>query len=74
MVERPAITAPSDVGDIGDSPSEEDFLAAVERTVFEFKEGDIVAGKVVRVDPDEVLVDIGYKTEGVIPVKELSIR
>ncbi|NNF63928.1 MAG: 30S ribosomal protein S1, partial [Acidimicrobiia bacterium] len=42
--------------------------------VFEFKEGDIVAGKVVRVDPDEVLVDIGYKTEGVIPVKELSIR
>ena len=31
-------------------------------------------GKVVRVDKDEVLVDIGYKSEGVIPVSELSIR
>jgi small subunit ribosomal protein S1 len=33
-----------------------------------------VRGKVVRVDKDEVLVDIGYKSEGVIPVSELSIR
>ena len=31
-------------------------------------------GTVVRVDKDEVLVDIGYKSEGVIPVSELSIR
>ena len=31
-------------------------------------------GTVVRVDKDEVLVDIGYKSEGVIPVAELSIR
>ncbi|NNC74024.1 MAG: 30S ribosomal protein S1 [Acidimicrobiia bacterium] len=68
------MTAPKDVGDISDSPSEEDFAAAVERTVFEFKEGDIVKGSVVRIDPDEVLIDIGYKSEGVIPVKELSIR
>ncbi len=39
-----------------------------------FTEGDIVSGKVVRIDKDEVLVDIGYKSEGVIPVAELSIR
>jgi small subunit ribosomal protein S1 len=39
-----------------------------------FSEGDIVTGKVVRIDKDEVLVDIGYKSEGVIPVNELSIR
>jgi small subunit ribosomal protein S1 len=39
-----------------------------------FSEGDIVSGKVVRIDKDEVLVDIGYKSEGVIPVNELSIR
>lgn len=39
-----------------------------------FSEGDVVTGKVVRVDKDEVLVDIGYKSEGVIPISELSIR
>ncbi|HSP72347.1 MAG TPA: 30S ribosomal protein S1 [Gaiellaceae bacterium] len=39
-----------------------------------FSEGDIVTGSVVRIDKDEVLVDIGYKSEGVIPVSELSIR
>jgi small subunit ribosomal protein S1 len=37
-------------------------------------EGEVVRGTVVRVDKDEVLVDIGYKSEGVIPVSELSIR
>src|SRR5512147_2524113 len=37
-------------------------------------EGEVVHGKVVRVDKDEVLVDIGYKSEGVIPVAELTIR
>ncbi len=37
-------------------------------------EGEVVRGKVVRVDKDEVLIDIGYKSEGVIPVAELSIR
>src|SRR5205823_10139602 len=37
-------------------------------------EGEVVHGRVVRVDKDEVLIDIGYKSEGVIPVSELSIR
>ena len=37
-------------------------------------EGQVVTGKVVRIDKDEVLVDIGYKSEGVIPSHELSIR
>src|SRR6201991_1402697 len=39
-----------------------------------FEEGDVVPGHVVRIDKDEVLVDIGYKSEGVIPSNELSIR
>ncbi|MGO8683076.1 MAG: 30S ribosomal protein S1 [Thermoleophilia bacterium] len=43
-------------------------------TINIFTEGDIVTGNVVRIDKDEVLVDIGYKSEGVIPVSELSIR
>jgi small subunit ribosomal protein S1 len=43
-------------------------------TMVSFDEGDVVNGKVVRIDKDEVLVDIGYKAEGVIPSNELSIR
>jgi small subunit ribosomal protein S1 len=43
-------------------------------TIVLFDEGDVVTGNVVRIDKDEVLVDIGYKSEGVIPSNELSIR
>ena len=43
-------------------------------TMVSFDEGDVVKGSVVRIDKDEVLVDIGYKSEGVIPSTELSIR
>src|SRR4030095_14975021 len=59
------------VNDIG---SEEAFLAAVDETIKYFNDGDIVDGVVVKVDRDEVLLDIGYKTEGVIPSRELSIK
>src|SRR5687768_6621696 len=45
-----------------------------ESTFPTINEGEVVHGTVVRVDKDEVLVDIGYKSEGVIPVAELSIR
>ena len=43
-------------------------------TMHPFEEGEVVTGLVVRIDQDEVLVDIGYKSEGVIPANELSIR
>jgi small subunit ribosomal protein S1 len=43
-------------------------------TLVPFEEGDVVTGRVVRIDQDEVLIDIGYKSEGVIPMNELSIR
>ncbi|MCK9249238.1 MAG: 30S ribosomal protein S1 [Solirubrobacteraceae bacterium] len=39
-----------------------------------FDEGDVITGRVVRIDPDEVWVDVGFKSEGVIPQQELSIR
>jgi small subunit ribosomal protein S1 len=71
--ERPAIVAKS-VSDLSDEVLAEDFAAAIEQTVLEFNEGDIVEGTVASVDQDEVLVDIGYKSEGHIPLKELSIR
>ena len=55
-------------------PDDVDFLEALEMTMVNFEEGDIVTGTVVSVDRDEVLVDIGFKSEGVIPLRELSIR
>lgn len=59
------------VNDVG---SAEDFLAAIEGTIKNFNDGDLVSGIVVQIDREEVLLDIGYKTEGVIPSRELSIR
>lgn len=59
------------VNDVG---SKEDFLAAIEGTIKNFNDGDLVSGVVVQIDREEVLLDIGYKTEGVIPSRELSIR
>ncbi|MFT8396629.1 30S ribosomal protein S1 [Propionibacterium sp.] len=59
---------------IDDIGTPEAFEAAVDSTIKYFNDGDIVAGTVVKVDRDEVLLDIGYKTEGVIPSKELSIK
>jgi len=52
----------------------EELIAAIEESLKDFKDGDLVEGTVVKVDRDEVLLDIGYKSEGVIPSKELSIR
>ena len=63
--------APVAVNDIG---STEEILAAVDQTIKYFDDGDIVEGTVVKVDRDEVLLDIGYKTEGVILARELSIK
>ena len=67
-----AIVAP----DLSDLPDEimDDFEAAIAATVLEFKEGDIVEGTVVNVDQDGAMLDIGYKSEGLIPTEELSMR
>src|SRR5438552_1256861 len=52
----------------------EDYLHYDEESFKTPNHGDIVDGIVVRVDPDEVLVDIGAKAEGVISSKELGMR
>src|SRR5665811_1122026 len=59
---------------INDIGSEEELLAAIDATIKHLSDGDIVEGIIVKVDRDEVLLDIGYKTEGVIPSRELSIK
>jgi small subunit ribosomal protein S1 len=57
-----------------DDLTPEELVRAIEESLKDFKDGDLVEGTVVKVDRDEVLLDIGYKSEGVIPAKELSIR
>jgi len=69
----PAIKARS-VSSLPDDIGPEDFESAIAETVPEFKDGDIIEGRVVNISQDEVLVDIGYKSEGVVPLRELSIR
>src|SRR5262245_49126662 len=65
-----ATDGPVVVDDLGG----QSFSDAVDATIVEFDDGDIVKGIVVKIDSDEVLLDIGYKSEGVIPSRELSIR
>ncbi len=50
------------------------FADAIDGTLVSVEDGQLVSGTVVKVDKDEVLLDIGYKSEGVIPARELSIR
>ncbi|MEV0647188.1 30S ribosomal protein S1 [Phytomonospora sp. NPDC050363] len=72
-IEATSSTA-AESGAVDDITTEEEFLAAIDETIKYFNDGDIVEGTVVKVDRDEVLLDIGYKTEGVIPSRELSIK
>src|SRR3954447_6831535 len=87
--EAPAAEAPAANADASDDDDEEQgqnelvvlddlgglsFADAVDATIVEFDDGDIVTGRVVKIDSDEVLLDIGFKSEGVIPSRELSIR
>ena len=57
-----------------DDVNEEEMNSLIDGTITDFDEGDLVNGTVVKIERDEVLVDIGFKSEGVIPVRELSIR
>ncbi|XQM00181.1 30S ribosomal protein S1 [Slackia exigua] len=54
--------------------SDEQMNAMIDGTLTDFDEGDLVKGTVVQIEHDEVLLDIGFKSEGVIPSRELSIR
>ena len=55
--------------DIGES-----LETAYEENMVKIDDGQVIRGTVVRIEPYEVLVDVGYKSEGVIPLKELAVR
>ncbi len=50
----------------------EELLKDYEQGGFELKRNDVVEGTVVQVNPDSVVVDVGYKSEGVIPIREFA--
>jgi small subunit ribosomal protein S1 len=57
-------------------PEDENFAALYEASLkdHELKEGEIVKGEVIQVLADHVVVDIGYKSEGTIPIEEFGIK
>jgi small subunit ribosomal protein S1 len=70
-----AQAAPEPVEDAGDGTmTMADLLDAPGHEVKSLKHGDVVEGKVVRIDPDEILVDFGGKSEGVVSNRELMSR
>jgi len=81
VTEEAAAPAPAEVIPVvatpepaGEDYTPEELIQAMEASLRDFKDGDIMEGVVVKIDRDEILLDIGYKSEGVIPSKELSIR
>ena len=88
-ISSPTATATADSGEFGTFTEDGDYVPrqivdddlggisledAYDSTMVLVEDGQLVEGTVVRVDMDEVLLDIGYKSEGVIPARELSIR
>jgi small subunit ribosomal protein S1 len=70
---EPVVVAPK--RDLGPEPTTmEELLAEQDSDIKSFKHGDVVEGTVVRIDKDEILVDIGAKSEGVVSNRELYGR
>ena len=66
---------PAPARDLGPEPTTmEELLAEQDTDIKSFKHGDVVEGQVVRIDKDEILVDIGAKSEGVVSNRELFGR
>jgi small subunit ribosomal protein S1 len=74
QAEAPA-APPAPVVPTGPEPTTmEELLAEQDADIKSFKHGDVVEGNVVRIDKDEILVDIGAKSEGVVSNRELFGR
>lgn len=64
----------TDMSDAGDMPEMNEMQRLLDEQEAQFrtiKRGDVVEGQIVHMDPDEILVDIGLKSEGVLSTKEL---
>src|SRR5258707_15571060 len=50
----------------------DELLDIYDKKMASFNEGDIIRGRVIKVSPSEVIVDIGYKSEGLLPINEVT--
>ena len=73
IVDREKVS-PTNVVNLPDTIAPEDFPEVLEQTMVEFSNGDIIEGIVVSVTRNEIMVDVGYKSEGIIPSRELSVQ
>jgi len=58
--------------DLGMDEGEQSFSDLFESSIKELNVGDVVEGTIVQINPDTVVVDVGYKSEGIIPLSELA--
>ena len=58
--------------DVSVDEDAENLLEAYDETLRDFEEGEIVKGVVIKIDRDEIMVDVGYKSEGYIPLSEFG--
>jgi small subunit ribosomal protein S1 len=68
--EDPLVTDPSSDPDTPAEETMEDLMEMYEESIKRFREGEVVNGRIIAVDKDYVLVDIGYKSEGQIRIQE----
>ncbi len=73
IVDRENVS-PTNVVNLPDSIAPEDFPEVLEQTMVNFSNGDIIEGTVVSITRNEIMVDVGYKSEGIIPSRELSVQ
>ncbi len=66
--DKPRLGENSDLENLG----MEQLLDIYEKRMASLKEGDIVRGKVLKITPAEVVIDIGYKSEGLLPISEVT--
>jgi len=66
--------SPSNIISLPDTIEPHEFPEVLEQSMIEFSNGDIIEGTVVNVNRNEVMVDVGYKSEGIIPSRELTVK
>ena len=70
--EEPVVRSAPRLEDVAPNASMEDLLRASEQQYRTLKHGDVIEGAIMKVGRDELMVDIGAKTEGVVPSSELQ--
>ena len=61
-------------GSSGEAQQAGGFQEILDSTIKDLKEGEIVQGEIIQITPEHVIVDVGYKSEGRIPIAQFKDR